>query len=864
MIALVPNKEYKYGDPFPLIEIPLDLSNSDYWSDFQLEDFQWWAKADDFDKWFKSSGRKWTADESVNVEYPTSNGILENKRIPSFHEFVLENLKGESYVYEDEEEKSDAGESGKSESYNLSREQVIKFWYAYQKLLSDGSISNPYDLSGMSKGSVKAIYLSAPDGAGESKNDFEMAYTLRAIRFKAINDVGAGKLLEYDLAYPGPVDIKDDTLQNVAIKSGNAYEKWGKEALQSMFMAGGIFAAIKIAGGGYMAWLGGKWGVWGTKKFYNVALKTGKNVAAPNFGVFGKLYKGTSSVIKYFMQPMKAVKGIQVFFKGGSAAIKALSEAGKIGTGAVRVLNATKAFFTGGSSALKAAVEAGEATNPIGWILLATDAVFSLVNWYSDNQAPLADEAEEWFGGKSTFSPSMVQIGETITFCWVQDPQSAWGVALSFIASNSTRTILNMTKIIETPGKESIFILQSANSKSLNEQIQNSMLVLIAIPNQTLDQSFFKEGDLDGKIYAIPREHGENIPAIYNFRGVSDWGLLEKAVDNSEGVYFKSDPDAPNRYDWNFEDVDGFKINVSGTLVSDDDLKEITPEKMEKYFLRGTYTKKKEAEGENLEAKSEKGGESEENLSEYSSYVDSFSEFHGINEEESESDPVIFTEPCYVAIYLCESEESKKYAEESLNSERKKPQFTNFAIGKNDYNAKKNDSIEVSVNSDEDIENPKAGKVVIREDESISKKEKEEREKSEIEDEKDKSSKDDSEETEDNVQSSEKIKASDIKKKERKHSTIIRDKEKKSGLSIMDEFVDEEDKKILGIEDWNKITLVKAIYNDAGDITEVRLRNSDAKLGNRGRNYKISDGDSFEIAKKLSQTINSSIDFSKK
>ena len=108
-----------------------------------------------------------------------------------------------------------------------------------------------------------------------------------------------------------------------------------------------------------------------------------------------------------------------------------------------------------------------------------------------------------------------------------------------------------------------------------------------------------------------------------------------------------------------------------------------------------------------------------------------------------------------------------------------------------------------------------------------------------------------------------KIIAPDITKKERKHSTVIKDGDKDGGINLMDEFLTTEDKGILGISDWDKITMVKARYDNSGEISKIIIRNKDAEFMKKSKEYSPEEIESFEIAKKLLQSAQSRLEVKK-
>ena len=867
MYVIIPNGTIKKGDPFPMIDIPTDVAGKDY-TDFELEDFQWWAYSKPFNDWFKTSGRSWQASESeimsdgdALVERWKAEKVKEGKPIMSFLDFVNESIRSE-YIELFEEGPEDASEA-RSEGTGITQQDQIKFLFAYTKLVKQGAIQTTFDMNtDFNVGDEKAFFLTAVQDDAEAQ-----ALNMKAIKFKAKtgSSSGAGRLAQAIEMYPGPSTIPPEATSNFIVtkiqQDLSSLATWG----QGMIASWGIFNVAAIAATPYLAYrifngwkfssavaaIGNAGGLDAGKRIAD--LLRGGRAARGGLGIFGKLGKSVGSYI----------------FKEGLGTAKAFKAAGKAWKGASKANTAIRLLSTG-KAFLKGTVAGGARFIPVlGWVLTAVDVVGSMINWYSDNQAPTPDEAVELFDGKKTFSPSSIEVGETIVLCWAQPDDSAWGAALSWVVSNigETRTILEMTKIINDASGNSVFILQSANSTSLNEQIKSNMLTLIAVPNSAKIVNGITDNDeFSGKICGIRRDdvnaEGDAIPVPFDFQGVCNWDTLVSAVESSEGVFFKADPNAPATYEFNFEDMDGDRINVVGTLVTDEDLANLTTDDIERIFYGGIDTgnsrRGEEAESEEEEEDAEDLETEETNESFKVVNFESFKSgrLYESGDEEDTSDVLdAFQGPVFLAIYVCDEANSKAYASREIGRKKRLPQFTNFAINPDDYNAGPGTTIDVDVNSDEDIEDPKAGYAEYREGSEVDR---------EVVVEEPKEGDEGDEEGTGEVQAGDgKIIAPDITKKERKHSTVIKDGDKDGGINLMDEFLTTEDKGILGISDWDKITMVKARYDNSGEISKIIIRNKDAEFMKKSKEYIPSDGESFEIAKKLLQSAQSRLEVKK-
>ena len=865
--AIIPNGTIKKGDPFVWIDVPTDV-NGEFYTEFELEDFQWWSYSKPFNDWFKSSGRSWQASESeimsdgdALVERWKAEKVKEGKPIMSFLDFVNESIRSE-YIELFEEGPEDAS-AARSEGTGITAQDQIKFLFAYTKLVKQGAIQTTFDMNtDFNVGDEKAFFLTAVQDDAEAQ-----ALNMKAIKFKAKtgSSSGAGRLAQAIEMYPGPSTIPPEATSNFIVtkiqQDLSSLATWG----QGMIASWGIFNVAAIAATPYLAYrifngwkfssavaaIGQAGGQTAAKTIAD--LLRGGRAARGGLGIFGKLGKSVGSYI--FKEGLGTAKAFK-------AAGKAWKRASKANT-AIRLLGTGKAF-------LKGTVAGGARFIPVlGWVLTAVDVVGSMINWYSDNQAPTPDEAVELFDGKKTFSPSSIEVGETIVLCWAQPDDSAWGAALSWVVSNigETRTILEMTKIINDASGNSVFILQSANSTSLNEQIKSNMLTLIAVPNSAKIVNGITDNDeFSGKICGIRRDdvnaEGDAIPVPFDFQGVCNWDTLVSAVESSEGVFFKADPNAPATYEFNFEDMDGDRINVVGTLVTDEDLANLTTDDIERIFYGGIDTgnsrRGEEAESEEEEEDAEDLETEETNESFKVVNFESFKSgrLYESGDEEDTSDVLdSFQGPVFLAIYVCDEANSKAYASREIGRKKRLPQFTNFAINPDDYNAGPGTTIDVDVNSDEDIEDPKAGYAEYREGSEVDR---------EVVVEEPTEGGEGDEEGTDEVQAGDgKIIAPDITKKERKHSTVIKDGDKDGGINLMDEFLTTEDKGILGISDWDKVTMVKARYDDNGEISKIIIRNKDAEFMKKSKEYIPSDGESFEIAKKLLQSAQSRLEVKK-
>jgi hypothetical protein len=217
-------------------------------------------------------------------------------------------------------------------------------------------------------------------------------------------------------------------------------------------------------------------------------------------------------------------------------------------------------------------------------------------------------------------------------------------------------------------------------------------------------------------------------------------------------------------------------------------------------------------------------------------------------------------EPAKVAIYKVTDRE---YANPELRK-YKAGVFTQFILTEESFDAKANESIGVDVNTTgEDLEDPRRGVYAY--------KRKEDTPKPPVDPDKDKDKDKDKEEDvkrdqQPDVEKTEddyflKVNPKDVEIKDKRNSTVIRDKSVEGGINILDEFLDAKKKEILGISDWKAITFAKSMLDAKGEVTEVKLKNRFAPFGDKIRKYRVTDGESFEIAKKFAEDVEARIKY---
>jgi hypothetical protein len=280
------------------------------------------------------------------------------------------------------------------------------------------------------------------------------------------------------------------------------------------------------------------------------------------------------------------------------------------------------------------------------------------------------------------------------------------------------------------------------------------------------------------------------------------------------------------------------------------------PSKDNKFQTKYTEEEKEEKVEDKIEAKTESEyNESIGRLISENTIYTSISDFDlalsKLDEAEGDADQQNLsaedlTKPAEVMIYWVTE---KVYANPELRKYALRgSKFTNFLIDEADVDARDGEAITVEVNTVGGVDpiDPKRGVYTFVPDED----DEEDVEGRKIQVQPDIETPEEDEEDEekkDPIVTSPK----DVKIRDRKNKIVIRDKSDDDGVNIMDEFLSDEDKKILGITDWRAITLAKGKKNKNGEIDEVVLRNRYAPLGRKTKKYRITDGEAFEVAKKF-------------
>lgn len=923
-IFLPKNGKYNIGDDFPMISIPTDISELNP-QEKTFDDFQWWAESSEFKKWMDANKRQWVADSEETSRYGNS-----------LTDLIKENVG--SYRFHNNLNESDVLSFDEYDSLNEADEPIsteakigIKFHYAYNKLKADGKLKNINSVDAdLPTGEEKAVFVSMED----PETKINVDETLKAFKMVALpgSDDSKVKVISIKESLPGgPVD-PDTTM---------------KELVEDILKTAGEYAAIG-------AGIGVTWAVLrrvGYGVAAGAALKSIRGLApAATVATEGAKATGLLAKSGQFLKNVASggVKKVKVLGSGlvdllkfkdtvvvGKSIVRGVKGAGKAAVlGKASLPKIVTAFRTGLSRGVS---KGGARLVPfVGQALLAIEAIGSTWNWFSNNQAPKWDEIEDTIasgkGGKE-FDPGKIKDGTSITICWKQPAGTGLGIAASFLYSNDTRTTAELFKVGKGNNGDSIFILTAINSKEYQKGLSDHAVTLISIKNGPINAQSGLSGlrrildneDMDVKVAYV--DQPEDIATSFNFMGICDWSVLLEYYNEASEQYIISDGDAPETYEYYYQTTQKDYVNVSGKLLTDEELGSKSSDDIAEMFASGNNkinnvkpekkenknTKDKSAEKKNKE---QSGGTGEsgvndsennrelwltpminesskrgsvihkfsefEDVLEYINTIGKYPEYSRLNEkdgdEETEdsgkskesSDTLTLTNeeaagPAKVAVY---SVTDMEYANPD-DRQYTPAAYKYFIIGPDDYDANLGSSIEVGVSTDETLIDPRRGvyefKEEVKKEDSDNKEEGRRKTNPEDNDNADNGSSDTEDSDDENTPNKDDYfitaDPDDISIKNRKNATVIRDKNFKGGINIVDEFLTDKEKEVLGIPTWKAVTLAKTFMNGQGEVIKVKLKNRYAPMFNTTKTYEVRDGEAFQIAKKFAKEVEDRIKF---
>jgi hypothetical protein len=834
------------GSTFPIISLPVNEEGSPT----ELNDFQWWAYTDQWNQWLKKNPREWTAEsqespvdkaekiweEIFNQPNPyaqffnfQATSVLEKGKLSTFDQFAK--------IYEAEE----ADASGITKKF-------IKLGYAIESLAKAGIMKADLSLDDIREGEKIAIVVDFRDEAGKP-----IPESRQALRFAKIKDTS--KLTIGLVDYSIPIgEIKDDP--------GSLLKKVGEYAaavLVGGVAVGSLILVGQVAGGLASAWALNKAvrGVYSnfskSKSITQVVKSPGMWSKVKNFGssIFGRgAASGVANAARVVLPSGAYVEGGIAYNAAGIALRGAASNSVKVAAGTL---------------------VSAEASNPVGWIIAAATAIAStgqqLYNWMSDKQAPRFSDVDDF--AKGEFKPSQIPVGKPITICWTSDGGAGfWGGVLKVLTltKDDTRTTMELVKIGDFGGR-SIFILLDVHSKSMEQTIKENDLILLSFDNDdTFERGYLDNDDLEFNTIAIPDMKAFMIST--SFVGYCGWGDMQEAYNKAPDVPFYVPENAPSQYQFNYSNSKGEKINVSGSLLSVEELDQINIEEIMPIPPSGS-TSESFQDFRNYKLVSE------------NSKVLSFSEFSSslVFEAEEKGDGKKEEEIIdqWVKDYTKDSNIAKgqeiqaKNAESSYGqvsmpvykateiqfvdpaSKGQTPTFRYFIVGDESLDAEKEEAINVEVTSDDAVNAPRYG-LATYVPPAPPKEETEEDTEGEtgvepisaVEPEEDKEFV---------------TNRDDVDVKQKKNSLVISDTETETeeDVNVLEDFVTEVDKKELGIKDWKNLTKMTVRYDSAKNPIKVILRN---KFGGSDKVRRIRKGEAgFDAAVDLINRVKAGIKY---
>jgi len=425
---------------------------------------------------------------------------------------------------------------------------------------------------------------------------------------------------------------------------------------------------------------------------------------------------------------------------------------------------------------------------------------------------------------------------------------------------------MDLVKIGDFGGK-SIFILLDVHSKSLEQTLKENDLILLSFDNDvTFERGWRDNDDLEFNTIAIPDMKAFMIST--SFVGYCGWGDMQEAYNKAPDVPFYVPENAPSQYQFNYSNSKGEKINVSGSLLSVEELDQINIEEIMPIPPSGS-TSESFQDFRNYKLVSE------------NSKVLSFSEFSSslVFEAEEKGDGKKEEEIIdqWVKDYTKDSNIAKgqeiqaKNAESSYGqvsmpvykateiqfvdpaSKGQTPTFRYFIVGDESLDAEKEEAINVEVTSDDAVNAPRYG-LATYVPPAPPKEETEEDTEGEtgvepipaVEPEEDKEFV---------------TNRDDVDVKQKKNSLVISDTETETeeDVNVLEDFVTEVDKKELGIKDWKNLTKMTVRYDSAKNPIKVILRN---KFGGSDKVRRIRKGEAgFDAAVDLINRVKAGIKY---
>ena len=805
MIVLFKKGEtYKAGGVFPVVSIPVEAQGEK--KDFN--DFQWWAPTDKWNSWLKANPRSWQA-ESEESEKDFKKRLYESLvKEGEIDGKVLDFTSFNSLL------EADAAGSGSSVSVSSAdqptedqKKNYTKFVFAYNRLKEAGKIKDELNAASLKKGEDYAIIWDLPGNTGAPVVETRQAY-----KTKVVSDLPNGVLVKIDESIPFGKFQEESDAGNVLLKIAG---------FGSQILTGGLTAVAAIGGG-----------IWATK---SIASRLAARKAV-NGGVswLSRIIGGGAE---------KAVAS-----NASTAAVDAAAAT------ELELATGVSAEALGGAAATEIAVgtemAAGISAATVGWIAAAvavtSGVVQRLVNWTSDAQAPRLGQIEDEGWARDSFMPGTIPDGEAITICWTQESGNSWFTDILW--NEDTRTTMDLVKLGNFKGR-SIFLMVQINSKEYDAVLKSKEMILLSFEqNAKFERGYFNNDDLEFEMIAVEKGESNNFISTI-FEGYCTWDEMEGAYRGADDSFVGVPENAPDEYSFHYKFGKGDRdVNVTGTLIKDIGSLDV----MKTTFVAGKPTPNESASTFRLDIDWKKISES--------SGVLSFSDFSKFPltvvptfEAEGDEASALKTDPDKENKYLTQTEKIAAYevktiefADKALEGQQL-PDLKTFIVPNNYLEATDNEEIVVQPIQDVTLKYPRRGTVIVE---------------SEAAPEPVPAGATGEPEVEGGVPVE--VTTDEVKIKYRDNpevlnkigiddATKIKDKDREDKIKFLD-MITPEEKKELGIEDWDWIKKVK-IYKD-GKTGEPYLIKFKSGGLDADRRRKISSEDAnFDTALKVANRI---------
>jgi hypothetical protein len=921
-ILLPKTGKYNIGDDFPLISIPTDISEMNP-VEKTFDDFQWWAESSEFKKWMDKNKRQWVADSEDMTKYADSLSDLIREHIGSYA-FDNEINESDVLSFDEYDTINEAGEPLSDEAkvgikfhyaYNkLKADGKLKSISSVEADLPAGAekavflVMEDPDTKKSIDETLKAYKMIGLPGASESKikivsvketlpggpldPDTTTSTLIQGVlksagEYAAIG-VGVGVtwaiLRKVGYTVAGVSALK--ALRGLApvAKAGTEVAKTsGTLAKSAAFLkkisSGGI-NKVKVLGNG----------LFNLVKFKNSAV-VGKSIVRGIRGASKAAVLGKSSIpgiMTAFKTGLK--RGVT---KGGARLIPFVGEV----LLAVDAIGSTWNWFSDNQAPKWTEIEdtiapgkGGREFNP-GKI---KDGTAITICWKQPAGTGLGIATSFLYSNDTRTTAELFKIGKS------KDGGSSIFILTSVNSKEYQQALLNYAAVIV-----------EIKDKDINAQGGLNQLVRL-VDNE----------DMDVKVAYLDKP--EDMASNFNFKGICDWSTAQEYYDAASDQYLISDNDAPESYEYYYKTSKNDYVNVSGNLLTNEEIGSKSDSDIQDMFanadtkINNTKPEPKEEkrkplpgdggpakkEDAKFKEKEQEGGTSDtqiadsennrelwltpmvnesaktgmvirkfaefEDVLEYVVTSGKYPEYSSLNEKTSNDDNLVLdaeqaSEPAKIAVYAV----SDIVYADPADRQYTVAAFKYFMIDPVDFDAPVDSLIGVGINTNETMVDPRRGVYEFKEKKEREEKEERKPSPEENPEQDDSGSSNTPDSNDDNDDENEPNKddyfitadPDDISIKNRKNATVIRDKNFKGGINIVDEFLTDKEKEILGIPTWKAVTLAKSFLNGQGEVIKVKLKNRYAPMFNKAKTYEVQDGEAFQIAKKFAAEVEDRIKF---